>query len=291
MQALATRVGDAETGISDVEDTKDVLQVKVTQLDKQITNTADHIDDLENHSRRCNLHLVGLPKGTKGKDAVTFMGTWLPSYLNLTTKTGKIKLDHAHRSQAPMPGTNQCARPIIMKLHNFADKQLVMAATWCLATEPNQPADWIRVSFFNDYSAAVAKKRKAFEELKSCLRRKNMDYALLYPATLKLSVNGKEKRFNTPDIALFLSNSTIIVGGDFNLMLNLLIDKFPHNTAPPSPQANMLHALCEGKGDRPACAKTLTTPQELEEGNPAGEKRPESPVGEGQAKAIQAPQS
>ncbi|GAA6233374.1 midkine b [Lates japonicus] len=201
MQALAARVGDAETRISGVEDTTDVLQAKVTQLEKQITDMADHIDDLENRSRRCNLSLVRLPEGTEGKDALTFMETWLPSYLNLTTKTGKIKLDRAHRSLAPRPGTNQRARPIIMKLHNFADKQRVMAAARRLATEPNQPADRIRVSLFNDYSAAVAKRRKAFDEVKSCLRRKNVDYALLYPATLRLSVNTKEKRFNTPEAA------------------------------------------------------------------------------------------
>lgn len=201
MQALAARVVDAETRISGVEDTTDALQAKVTQLEKQMTVMADHIDDLENRSRRCNLRLVGLPEGTEGKDAVAFMETWLTSYLNLTTKTGRIKLDRAHRSLAPKPGTNQRARPIIMKLHNFADKQRVMAAARRLATEPNQPADRIRVSFFNDYSAAVVKKRKAFDEVKSCLRSKNVDYALLYPATLKLSVNGSEKRFNTPEAA------------------------------------------------------------------------------------------
>lgn len=51
------------------------------------------------------------------------------------------------------------------------------------------------------------------------------------------------------DLAPFLSNSTpLIVGGDFNLMLNPLFDKFPHSTAPPSPQANVLHALCEEFG-------------------------------------------
>ena len=201
IQALATRVGDAETRISNVEDTADVLQAKVAQLEKQVTDMADHMDDLENRSRRCNLRLVGLPEGTEGKDTVTFMESWLPSYLNLTTKNGKIKLDRAHRSLAPKPGTNQRARPIIMKLHNFADKQRVMAAARRLATQPNQPADRIRVSFFNDYSAAVAKKRKAFDEVKSSLRKKNVDYALLYPATLKLSVNGREKRFNTPEAA------------------------------------------------------------------------------------------
>lgn len=122
----------------------------------------DHIpvDDLENRSRRCNLRLVGLPEGMEGGDPVTFMETWLPSYLlNLTTKTGMIKLDRAHGSPALRPGANQRARPLIMKLHYFADKQQVMAAAWHLATEPNHPADQIRVSFFNDYSVAVAKMR------------------------------------------------------------------------------------------------------------------------------------
>lgn len=159
----------------------------MTQLEKQITDMADHIDDLKNRSRRCNLRLVRLPEGMEGRVAVTFMKTWLPSYLNLTTKTGKIKLDHTHHS--------------LVVYHNFADKQRVMAAAQRLAPEPNQPVDWIRVSFFNDYSMAVAKKCKTFDvkafEVKSCLRRKNMDYALLYPAMLRLSLNGKEKRFNT----------------------------------------------------------------------------------------------
>lgn len=201
IQALATRVGDAETRISGVEDTAGVLQAKVAQLEKQVTDMADHMDDLENRSRRCNLRLVGLPEGTEGNDVVAFMETWLPSYLDLTTKNGKIKLDRAHRSLAPRPGASQRARPIIMKLHNFADKQRVMAAARRLATQPNQPTDRIKVSFFNDYSAAVAKKRKAFDEVKSCLRKKNVDYALLYPATLRLSANGKEKRFHTPEAA------------------------------------------------------------------------------------------
>lgn len=76
-----------------------------------------------------------------------------------------------------------------------------MAAARHLATEPNQPADRIKVSFFNDYSVVVAKKRKAFDEVKSCLQRNNVDYALLYPAVLKLFINGRQKRFNTPETA------------------------------------------------------------------------------------------
>lgn len=70
-----------------MEGTMEVFQAKVTKLEKQTTNKADHIDDLEDRSHRCNLWL---PEGPEGKDPVTFLETWLPSYLNLTTKTGKL---------------------------------------------------------------------------------------------------------------------------------------------------------------------------------------------------------
>ncbi|CAB1459684.1 unnamed protein product [Pleuronectes platessa] len=130
---------------------------------------ADHIDATSvwlGQPRR-RLHLPpSLPSAEGGREGkVTFMD------LNLTTKSGKIKLDRAHRSLAPRPGTNQRSRPIIMKLHNFADKQRVVVQTRrqvkpARRLGADQPADRIRVSFFNDYSAAVARKRKAFDEVK-----------------------------------------------------------------------------------------------------------------------------
>lgn len=42
--------------------------------------------------------------------------------------------------------------------------------------------------------------------------------------------------------------NTVIVVGDSNCMLNLLVDRFPHITLTPSPQANALHAICEDWG-------------------------------------------
>ena len=58
-----------------------------------------------------------------------------------------------------------------------------------------------KVSFFNDYSTAVVRRRKAFDEAKARLRRMKMDYALLYPATLKIMVNGSPKKLYTPEEA------------------------------------------------------------------------------------------
>lgn len=89
-----------------------------------------------------------------------------------------------------------------MKFHNFTDKQRVMDAARRLGTDPDHPVrTGPRIYFFNDYSVAVVKKRKAFDEVKDQLKKINIGYALMYPATLKMTVNGTEKRFDTPESA------------------------------------------------------------------------------------------
>lgn len=201
VQALWICVDDAEMRISAVEEMVQSLHAKV-KLQTQISKMTDHMDDLENCNSRCNIHLINLPEGMEGRDLVTFLETWLSSYLKLTTKAGKIKLDHAHCSVAPRrPGPNQCPRSIIMKFHNFTDKRRVMAAAWRLSVEPNQSADQLRICFFNDYSAAVVRKRKAFDAVKNRLRSKKIQYALLYPVTLKMTVTEVEKKFDSPEAA------------------------------------------------------------------------------------------
>lgn len=208
IQALGARVCEAEDRIASVETVADSLQSKVTRLEKQVSGMLEHIDDLDNRGRRCNVHLVGLPEGTEGPDPVRFIEKWLPDYLKMTTRKGRIKLDRAHRSMAPKPGPEQRSRPIILKFHNFADKQLVMNAARKLGSETGHLAHTgPRISFFNDFSAAVVKKRKAFDEIKYRLRKNSIDYALIYPATLKVMINGTERRFDTPEGAAAFAES------------------------------------------------------------------------------------
>lgn len=200
IQALGVRVGKAEGRIASVEDTTESLLAKVTNLEKQISDMFEHMDDLENRGHRCNVRLTRLPEDTEGPDPVNFIEKWLNSYLNITTKNGRIKLDHAHRSLAPKPGPKQYPRPIIMKFHNFTDKQRVMNAAHRLRADPTQPVcTGPQISFFDNYSASMVKKHKAFDEVKDRLRKMNIDYALMYPATLKVTDNGTEKRFGMPE--------------------------------------------------------------------------------------------
>lgn len=45
-----------------------------------------------------------------------------------------------------------------------------------------------------------------------------------------------------------MTADTVIVGGDFNCIMNPLIDRFPHSTNAPSRQANALRSICKDFG-------------------------------------------
>lgn len=196
LQAMSQRIGDAEERIAAVETLTSSVDVKTAALEKQVRDLEDHVNDLENRGRRCNVRVVGLPEGTEGSDPVQFFEKWIPDHLQITTKAGRIKMDRAHRSLAPKPGLNQRPRSVILKFHNFTDKQRVMEAARRVGGDKSP-----RVLFFNGFSAALVKKRKAFDQVKARLKEKKIDYALLYPAILRVMVDGKPKKLSSPEEA------------------------------------------------------------------------------------------
>lgn len=54
------------------------------------------------------------------------------------------------------------------------------------------------VMIFQDFSAAVLRKRKRFDEVKKRLRSICAEYSQLYPAALKVSYRGFTKTFQDP---------------------------------------------------------------------------------------------
>lgn len=214
IQSIVQRVQEAEDRIEVTETTCTANETKIQVLEKRICDLTEQIDDLENRGRRCNARIIGLPEDTEGTNPLKFFEKWIPDYLNLDTKAGKVKLERAHRSLAPKPVLNRRPRPVIVRFHNFQDKQRVMAAAskrFALNnSKQTSDADTPRISFFNDYSAAVVQKRKAFNEVKIRLREMQMEYALLYPATLSVKVGQMRKKFTSPEeVAVFLDSRQV----------------------------------------------------------------------------------
>uniref|UniRef100_A0A096LQV1 L1 transposable element RRM domain-containing protein n=1 Tax=Poecilia formosa TaxID=48698 RepID=A0A096LQV1_POEFO len=189
-----TRIKEIETRLSAIEDDLVPSIDKLESLGKRVKDLTERADDLENRGRRKNIRIVGLPEKAEGNDPTHFFETWLPELLHIKTKTGRLKIDRAHRTPNQVPSSEPRPRPVLVRLHNFQDKQRIMNAAFQLGRN-NRPLKHgsATVMIFQDFSAAVVRKRKSFDYVKKLLRAIGADYRHIYPALLKITYNGSTK--------------------------------------------------------------------------------------------------
>ncbi len=153
-------ITDAERRVSDIEDTATSMENKLRETEKLMLMLSEEVDDLENRSRRENIRILGLKEGFEGSQP-SFFATWLPKVLELDTVKGHFKIDQAHRSRSPQ--SDDRPRPVLIKLHNFADKQCIMSA---IKAKHHLEVDGQKVFIQQDFSSAVKEKSRSFN--KSC---------------------------------------------------------------------------------------------------------------------------
>lgn len=186
------RLTEAENRVSENEDRTSYLESKVADLQQKMKSLTDRAEDIGNRSRRDNIRIIGLKEGTEGKHAVKFFEMWLHDTLGLETKRGSIKIDRAHRTLGPRKSNSN--RPIIVKLHNYSDKQRILSAR-----EKGEILDQgNKVYIRQDLSAAVREARRQFNDTCEQLIKRGIRFQMRYPATLSITVRGEEHSFKTP---------------------------------------------------------------------------------------------
>lgn len=203
LNAFDTRLTEAEQRISDSEDVMADHIAKLAEVGKKLETALDKIDELENRGRRCNIRIIGLPEGSEGSNPVPFFKTWLPELLQVSFKGGAVKRDRCHRAltRCPPPG-----RAVIIKVHNFPDKVRIMRAA---RKAQALSYDGASIMIFEDFSAAVVKKRQDFYSVKQQLKERGIVFGMLYPAVLRIRYDGKERFFKqSKDVEAFLGGIT-----------------------------------------------------------------------------------
>ncbi|KAI4886678.1 hypothetical protein NFI96_001051, partial [Prochilodus magdalenae] len=171
LKNLEKRTCEAETRITEVEAGGDRAHLRIQALEQQVRSMSEHPDELENRGRRKNIRIIGLPEGTEGGQPMIFFESWLPRFLEVETKGGRIKIERTHHTQIQRPGPKPRPQPIIIRFHNYADKQRVLDALRRSATKGQSLAhEGSKIMFFQDFPSAVLRKRKEFDEIKKRLR-------------------------------------------------------------------------------------------------------------------------
>ncbi len=201
------RITQAEERISQTEDSVSTLQSTTNALEKKITALTWKIDDLENRSRCSNLRLLGLPEKSEGNDACTFLESWLPEALDMEPLRKPLAIERAHRigyMRNTAADAKSTPRVMIVKFLDYRDKERVMRAARAKKDVLFQNH---RIMFFPDLSAELNKQRRQFDEVKKKLRAKGLVYGFIFPARLRVTVNGQAHVFQSPsEVDDFLMN-------------------------------------------------------------------------------------
>lgn len=129
-------------------------EAKYAELSNKYDKLLLKVDDLENRGRRCNLLILGIPKGLEKGNPTRFIAGLLHKVLGGPSGLEKpLVLDRAHRvaaAAAPRPTEGRRPRTFIVCVHYYHEKELIPR----LAREKG-PLEFQgkQILIFPDYSA------------------------------------------------------------------------------------------------------------------------------------------
>lgn len=157
------RTGTNKDDIASVKAANIAMETKLETLTRKV-------EELENHSRRNSIRLVGLLEGKEGKDMCRFLTKWIPEVLGIHSFPEPTVIERAHRVRrfhdADSTVNPVSPREVIIKFLNFADKVRVLR----IARQKGSILyEGKRVMFFADFSVELRKQWRLFDPVKKQL--------------------------------------------------------------------------------------------------------------------------
>lgn len=197
---------DHDQRISSLELATDDLSQRVVDLENICSSLRDEntklkakVIDLENRSRRQNVRILGLAESTESGRPTEFFSQLLQDLYGKETLPSLPEIDRAHRSLAPKPATGEQPRPVILRLHRYQMKEL-------LIREARRRGKFLyngqQIRIVEDYSAEIVSQRARYRDVMAGLYKRGLKPALLYPARLRITLpSGARKWISTVDEA------------------------------------------------------------------------------------------
>lgn len=199
IQAHDRRLDLAESRISYVEDNVSKSLKRLERVEHILKDVAIKNEDLEARSRRNNLRLLGIPESTSTSRMDSFIESLLTDLFGKEAFTAGFAVERAHRSLDPRPKPGLPPRPIIARLLNFRDRDTALR----LAREKGD-LNWqgSKISMFPDFTEMVQEACRKYTGVKATLQNLGLKYGMLYPARLRVEINGRPRIFDSPAAVL-----------------------------------------------------------------------------------------
>ena len=203
VETMKTTVAHMEQGLSSCSDDVTTLLTKVGKLETEVGNLREKCLDMEGRMRRSNIRILNVPE-TPGSNTPTAVSKLLREVLKIDKD---VLIDRSHRGLQPR---NQDGKPrvIVAKVHYYQDCADILRHARESGPLRFNGTD---ISIFPDYPPSVVQARSAFSEVRRLLRgRDGVKYGLLYPARLRITYNGTEKRFQNAGEAMTYVKTKIL---------------------------------------------------------------------------------
>ncbi|KAJ1121639.1 hypothetical protein NDU88_000159 [Pleurodeles waltl] len=176
---------------------------KIPDNSQDIGYLQQKVIELEDRSRRNNLRIIGLPEQIEKNNILDFLTTFLPTLTKITFSQ-PLDFQRAHRVRSR--GITSSTRPrhvLACCLHHQQARQIILAA------KKHGPYEYdsSRIIITADFSAPTNFKRKQFLNVRTRLKKREIKYGLLEPATMIVTFQGKTKEYFDPhDLESFLND-------------------------------------------------------------------------------------
>lgn len=170
------------------------LEATCAMLTESSAKMVAKVIDLESRSRRNNIRVIGLPESIEGPRPSTFFSELLAEVLGDSVLTSPPECDRAHRALTAKPKPGQRPRPVLIRLHKFQQKELIIREA--RARRGKLQYRGTPIAIYEDYPPEVMEQRYKYKEVMSELYKLGLKPALLFPAKLSIvTKEGGRKRF------------------------------------------------------------------------------------------------
>uniref|UniRef100_A0A5F8HE40 L1 transposable element RRM domain-containing protein n=1 Tax=Monodelphis domestica TaxID=13616 RepID=A0A5F8HE40_MONDO len=192
IQSLRTKIQLLES--SDLTRQQDTI--KQNQKNEKIEENMKHLihktEDLENHSRRDNLRIIGLPEDHDKRKSLDIILQEIikENCPDILEQEGKVEIERIHRSSPVLNLQLTTPRNVIAKFKNYQTKEKILQA----AKKSRYHGTTVRL--MQDLAASTMKKRKAWNMIFRKARELGLQPRINYPAKLTIFLQGKVWSFN-----------------------------------------------------------------------------------------------
>lgn len=195
---LADRVKQAEASLETLEPAKITLENQMMDVQRRLHTLERKEEDAEGRNRRNNIRIVGLPEGTECNDMMGYLETWLKTEVAPEGLSSFYMLERVHSVLARPLAPGRPPTLVVARLLHYKDRDHLLAAA--RATGPYNVGNG-RVTLFPDYTLEVQRKRASFLAVKKALRDEGLQYSLMFPARLRVTLNEKTHFHDSPEEA------------------------------------------------------------------------------------------